>query len=175
MAAKMEATLQGFQELPQRVDDLQERWEEVKRLYQQEQTLRKQLVQYRDVGRQLPFLEAQAQDLQERAKRAVKIEEICQALTEEIEAIPDLEKRKAALEETAREYKDRAASIAAQEKKYERMIHQLQEREGWLSLAQLEQSIAQARDELDQISRQLGEKRSLLDRMIRRKQEEVQK
>ena len=59
-------------------------------------------------------------------------------------------------------------SISRQEQQLADVINQLKPRKGWVELADLQVAIYNSKVELDQISRQLGEKRSLLDKLLGR-------
>ena len=73
------------------------------------------------------------------------------------------------LESKIKQHQADVKVLAEKEALLARSIYSLQQRWGYVQLTELQQAIQQARAELDQLSCQLGEKRSLLDRMLHRK------
>ena len=137
-------------------------------------------------------LEAQWRQLEGQAQKAIDLQKECQGLSAKIKSLPSLVERKASyearlaqhqaeekeisardanIEQVARQWKEWEQQLIEKETRLQKTIRQLQARGSWVELAGLEMAIEMRKTELEQLSKQLGEKRSLLDKLLGRKKE----
>lgn len=170
---KLESAIDNFKRLPERIASLEKSWQEILTMRQKEQDLAKQITEERQTQSHLPQLVEEARIIQERADKAQRLKEKCKALKREIKAMPLLENRRINLEGEMAKYRAAEKEIAAKEIALNRRIASLQERYKWMTMADLEGQIASAKRELEELNRQINSKRSILDRILRRKMDEV--
>lgn len=193
--AKLESSIVGFHDLPERVNNLQTQWQDIVKMRNRERELINFINEANKAPPRLNQLEAVARQMRGQADQVQELEKECRNLSNRIKKLPSLEERKKSLEAAIGEHEkaiaDKEQQLAAKEKKLvarekeiageereltfresqlSERISKLHKRTGWVDLATVDQAIESAREELKQISRQLGEKRSLLDRLLHRKE-----
>jgi len=184
LATKLEETIKEFQDLPDRIGALQEQWNRIQQKRTRERELANLIIEDREKPSRLPQLEAEAQKIGQQAAIVQALEEKIRELSLKAEKMSELDEKEKSLEEVIAGYEEKEKQFAArqkvtvtrwlklkaQEEVIAADISKLQKRMGWVELATLEQSIKEARKELKELSKQLGEKRSLLDRLLNRGQ-----
>ncbi|HEY50413.1 MAG TPA: hypothetical protein G4O20_01225 [Dehalococcoidia bacterium] len=177
LAEKLESSIKYFQDLPERIKALEKEWKDIVKLRIKERELLNYVKEERNKPSQLPYLISEANKLKEQAAKVDKLQKECRNLSRKIRSIPSLEERKKSLEAAiatheakVRDISAKERGLVAREEELADRIVKIQKRMGWVELAILEQAIKEARDEIDTLSRQLGEKRSLLDKIFRRKE-----
>ncbi|MFC1873879.1 hypothetical protein ACFLYX_01100 [Chloroflexota bacterium] len=175
-AAKLESTIETFNEVPERIKSLEAQWQQIVKSRQKERELINLINEERQKPSRLEELKVEWKRLQEKASLATELEKECREFQRKVRKIPSLEERKKALEEALEKYEKEVKSFTAREQDAAKRegslataIAKLQQRTGWLELAELEEQIKKTREELDQVLRQLGEKRSVLDVLLLRK------
>ena len=158
---KLETSLREYQGLADTINGLEERLKENYRLKAREKELARQIKENQPDMKRLPYLEQEAERLRESANEAISLEKECRLLEKKLNSLPSLEKRKAALKEALEDYQADFYGIQSREAGLAREIEKLQKRKGWLELAELN-------EEIKQLSVQLGEKRSLADKLFGR-------
>ncbi|MFC2122206.1 hypothetical protein ACFLRP_00800 [Bacteroidota bacterium] len=147
-----------------------------------ERELVKFIREEREKPSQLPQFEAEAQKIRKQAAIVQELEDEIRELSLKAEKMSELDEKEKSLEEVIAGYEEKEKQFAArqkvtvtrwlklkaQEEVIAADIGKLQKRMGWVELATLEQSIKEARKELKELSKQLGEKRFLLDRLLNR-------
>ncbi|MFC1947960.1 hypothetical protein ACFLXY_08590 [Chloroflexota bacterium] len=182
MATKLESALKEFNYLPKRLNELESQLKDIR---QQNQRGRELQLQINEEEKNLPDiirLENILRIIREKAKQAIELEKEIKALNRKIKKMPSLDEKKKVLKETISKYENSEKNLADREQEYTRnaesikakedelngRIEKLQSRIGWLELAELQEAIKTAKEELDQILRRLGEKRTLLDKVLMR-------
>ncbi len=178
LAATLEKSLAEFKDLPQRIEAMEKQWKNLMQLKTRERELTRVINEDRKSPSRLPSLEAEAKKIRDEAANVEKLEAECQELTRKVKQLPSLEERKKSLEESLRKYQaeekalvGREQQLSAREAELSRTLQRIREREGWLTLATIEQKIAEGKQELEQLSRQIGEKRSFMERLLHRRKE----
>ena len=169
LAARLEAAEETFRTLPDQILTLEARWKNILRLRAQERELRATINEERKTPDQRPALEAELNTLREQALRIQNLKEECRTLSTKVKSLASLEEKKKSLEAAVAQYQTAEREIAVKEDHLKQRIARLRERNKWATLANLEEAIISARQELDKLSQQLGEKRSLLDRLLHRR------
>ncbi|MFC2008108.1 hypothetical protein ACFLT0_00240, partial [Chloroflexota bacterium] len=172
------SAIEYFKDLPEKIDALEKEWKDILKLRDKERELAAFINAERSQPNNLLQLQTEAKRFREQAKYADELKQECTELSKTIRKSPSLEERKKQLNARIMDYNARVRQaqaqeqdIAAREQQLAKWITRLQERTGWVELAELQQSVREARKELDQVSKQLGEKRSLLDRILGRNKE----
>jgi len=169
LADRLAVSQSDIETLAHNIATLNDEWQTIIDLKTRETALRIAISQTAATAAKIPPLVNRLNHLQEQAAEAIELEEACETLTAQIKSIPQLNKRKAALEARAEKCEAEDNDLTSRERELAPRLARLKERRGWLSLLDLEQAIDEAQRELAQLSGQLGEKRSLLDRLRNRK------
>jgi len=185
LISKLETTLKTFAVLPDRIKALKARWREIARSRERERELINTINEDRKTPSRLDYLEEELRKIQAKEARTKTLEKECQKLSQKIKRLPPLEEKKKSLKSAIKEYETAAGELKGREEEIERQekalasketrladrVEKLQKQKGWLELAELEEAINESKQELDQVLKQLGEKRSLLDKLLMRRKE----
>jgi len=185
LTGKLKSVISTFNKLPDRIKALETQWREVVQLKVRERELINAINEDRQTPSRLGYLEEELKKIQAKAARTKELEKECRDLSRKVKKLPALDDRKKSLETTIKEHEDAAKelgnreqeiakkekSIADKENDLSSRIEKLQKQKGWIELAELEEVIKEAKQELNQLQKQLGEKRSLLDKMLLRHKE----
>jgi DNA repair exonuclease SbcCD ATPase subunit len=161
----IESSLQRYGDLAQRVNTLEKRYQELLQLRQREKALTALLILNQDVFNRVSVLEQQNQEMIVVAERVKDLEEENELLSELIQSLPALTERKQKLEGVLNQYRDSEKSIIANEVRLSVMLNALQKRSERVELVSVQEEIINTRLELEDVRKQLGEKRSLLDKV----------
>lgn len=182
MAERLEASLKTFDILPEKIKALESQWQQIVQLRNKEQELSVAINEARKTPSKLPYLEQEVRKIQAEAARSEKLQEDIKELSRQIKKLPLLEEKKKALENRIKEFEAKTGelnkreqqiikeeqALSEKESSLSARINKLRQRKGWVDWAEVEEAIETAKKELDQILRQLGEKRSLLDKLLLR-------
>jgi DNA repair exonuclease SbcCD ATPase subunit len=168
LITKLETTREDFKELPKQIDNLRGEWQKIIKLEARKRELNELITETRQQLSSVPYLEDQWRSIQQEAKRAIDLDNEVKALTAKIKELPTLEQKKTTLEEGIRKYNTEEYQLRAREASLGRALQEFKERNAWADLHTLNYNIQLKQTELDQISKQLGEKRSLLARLLNR-------
>jgi len=168
---KLETSIKYFQVLPDRIQALEMRWEEIHKLIARENELKWMIQQSSQVTSRLYQLQEGAKRIQEQMKKADALEKECQELAQTLKKLPSLTERKKKLEARITAYKTDEGELAQQETNLQRTIEALKPRNGWVTLASLNEAIDRANHQLAAINREINRRRSLLDRILHRDEE----
>lgn len=177
---KLESTIESFSYLPKRIDELGQKIAEIRKQLETSRTLATQISQAEQNLPNIMQLKAKYASIKEQADRATDIEKVVTSLTQKAKKLPSLEEKQKALQESISEYEKADADLIAQEQELTRKSEalakreealagrtvKLQTRNGLVELVELQEAIEKTKKELDQVLRQLGEKRTLLDKML---------
>jgi hypothetical protein len=168
---KLAATISRFAELPAQIDSLQAEWQKILKLQARKQELLRLTAQYRQQLANVPHLEDELKSLQQDAQKALDLEKEVKAMAAKIKEAPSLEQKKATLDDAIRKYNADEAQLRARESNLGLSLRDYRERNAWFDFQTLAYNVRIKKQELDEVSRQLGEKRSLLDRLLNRNRE----
>lgn len=188
-AEELELVISTFGDLTERVMVLAREWQKIREAHALERDLTVALAEVRQRPSMLKQLQAEASRLEQAALQEEQLREECREMSKELKALPPLEKRREALSEAIATYEAEAGELKTKEgvtasrqralEKREAQLHRgvemIRKREGIVELAGLETAIEDARQELAGLSKQLGEKRSLLERLIGRRGPEARR
>ena len=180
---KLQTTVEKFQELPNRIEGLQAQWKQACALRSREQELIRFINDDRQNPPRLGELEAEYKKIEQRSARIKRIEKEINKLETKEKKLSSLKERKEAIEARIAEHEKKSQALLEKEREITLneqetakkeaalavSIEKLQKRLGWVDMATLNENIETAKRELEQLSQQLGEKRSLLDIFRRNK------
>jgi len=176
LAPRVEAWLAQHQEVGQRVAELHRREGETLKLLAEEARLRESPGRDQQPGARLTSLRYRVEGLRRQVAEVPRLEREVQDLSAQAQRLPDLERKREDLAsrlEALRQAEAQAArdeaALTVKEQALARRLERLRQRGSWTTMAELDQAIEQARRELEDVSRQLGEKRSLVGRFLGRK------
>lgn len=169
LEARLAASAAGFKELSDHVQSMEASIKVRFQLKRKELELTQQLKESPDLTPRIINLQLRLTRLQEQASQAVKLENECNVLNDKIQQLPAIEQWKASLQEGISKYQSEERELTRKEAELSHIIAELKPRKGWVELAAINEAILKSRQELDQLSNQIGEKRSLLDKLLMRK------
>ncbi len=155
-----------FNTVSANIKAVEDRWQEILRLRNRERELVQRLQEESAKPNRVPQLEQRRSLLQEQANKGVAIEKECQELEEKPKAMPSVQPRRDAVGERLRQYQQEELRVAADEARLGQVLTDLKMRSAWVTYVDLDRNIQQQRAELEQLSQQLAEKRSLWQRMF---------
>lgn len=169
----VEETLARFSEAGQRVEAMEERVREITRLQVRGRQLKEFMEKTRGIGHQVQQMEATAQQLQQQASQAKQLEQEVAALEERAKSASGLARRKQKLEERVKALEGGEKAVALSERDITRKeqelgqrIARLQVRKKWTDWGEVDEALGVARAELADLQQRLGEKRSLVGRLL---------
>ena len=192
MIRNLEKSRAAFKELSGRIESLQEEWKKILQLHARRRELTKLISENQDQPVKMAQVEARWRQLQGEAQKAVELEKECQALSTKVKSLPSLKVKEASYQARLVEFHDQEKGMASREANFAQIVNQWKERERQLieretrfqliikkltsreslvNLASLDLDIEVAKAELERLSKQLGEKRSLLDKLLGRNKE----
>jgi DNA repair ATPase RecN len=166
LADKLAATISRFADLPAQIDSLQAEWQKILKLEARKQELLRLTAQYRQQLTNVPHLEDERKSLQQDAQRALELERDVKALAAKIKEMPSLEQKKATLDDAIRKYNADEAHLRTREDSLGAALRDFKTRNAWVDLQTLFYNVQLKQQELEQVSKLLGEKRTLLDRLL---------
>jgi len=181
---KLQEAIERFAGLPKRIDSLQTEWNKIRASRTREQELIRVINADRQNPSKIDYLEGEYKKIQLRDERIVKIKQEISTLEQKEKKLASLEEKKKAIEirianheKKSQELTQKEHEITSKEQQTEQQlallgkrIEKLAGKIGWVDLATLAQKVEEARNELDQLLKQLGEKRTLLDKIMHRKE-----
>ncbi|MFC1935656.1 hypothetical protein ACFLX9_02710 [Chloroflexota bacterium] len=165
-AQEVEEYLSTFQPLVERVRALEEKRETIIRMMTREHQLKEMLREREGWLYRYRALEKEAAQLRQIVSAVTQLRGEIRSLKSRARGFSSLERRKAKLEEDVAAHEREEAVLSKKEEALASRLDDLKRRAGWLSLAQMEQVLVEAKQELDDLSRQLGEKRSLVQKLF---------
>jgi chromosome segregation ATPase len=186
---KLMDSIDKFKDLPEKIESLQQEWKQTEALRAKERELIRAVREDRANPSRIDYWQAEYQKVQQKLEYIDKVKKQVKDLESKKKKLPSLKEKKEALQARIAEHEKKVGDLAEKEKglvireqnlaeKGKKMeqreevladrITRLQKRTGWVELAELEQVIEASKKELDSLARQLGEKRTLLDKMLGR-------
>lgn len=170
---RFEAEIERFEDLDGRLSAMRKRVEEATAMQDELQRLQNFVDSNRNTELFLKRHHEQAEQLERQAAESKRLQAHIRDLEMAIQAIPELTKREAELaqqlsaaETLTEQLSVREATATQEEQHLGQRLGTLQRREALASLASLQETIQEAKRELDQVQHQLGEKKGLLSRML---------
>jgi DNA repair exonuclease SbcCD ATPase subunit len=167
-AKDLEQSLNEFEGQSERVKALEDRWKEILQIRARERELVQLIQQDRQRPSRLPDLEQEMDRIKAEVDKCEALEKQCKELSLQIKKAPFLEAKKADLDKALSSYKAEEAKITQQEARLGEALDRLKLRSAWVQFVDLQYSIQKARAELEELSQQLGEKRTLIDKLLGR-------
>ncbi|MBI4337349.1 MAG: hypothetical protein HY683_05925 [Chloroflexi bacterium] len=167
--AQVEEAVKRFGDLAARVAGLEEHLQQTVCLARRQWEIQEFVQQHRAIRDQAEAWEMEYDRAREEVARVEQLRRACADLDQKARALPDLQERRKALQQALRQHEADDAELAKQEKALADRVQRLRDRYQWVELARVQQAIEDARRELDDLQRQLGEKRSLLGRVFGKK------
>ena len=163
---------------------MEREWQKIRSLRAKEQEYIRVINADRQNPSKIDYLEAEYKKIQQRDERIASIKKEISLLEQKEKKLASLEEKKKVIEARIVAYEKKAQELAQKERELTlkeqdteqklsilmKRIEKLAGKIGWVDLATLTQKVEEARKELDQVLRQLGEKRSLLDKLLHRKE-----
>jgi DNA repair exonuclease SbcCD ATPase subunit len=164
----LESLIKEYKTLPSQIQTLQQDWQKILQMDTRKKELIKAINENQGKVSNVGYLENQWKEIQAEGKRIATLEQEIKSLTTKIKELPSLEQKKASLEEAIRKYNAQESQLSQREASLGRSLQQFKERNAWVDLQTLVFNIQEKQSLLDQLSRQINEKRSFLDKLLHR-------
>lgn len=182
LSKKHESNMAAFKDISEKIKKLEGEWNELTKQRARERELTNAITGAKQTPSKLPSLEAEYRKIQVEASNIEEIQKEIDNLNKKIKSLASLDEKRTSLKAKIKDHETNAAELSKQEQEVAKnekalaekesnlsaRINKIQQRKDWVSYAQVEKSIETGKKELDQIQRQLGEKRSLLDKLLMR-------
>ena len=165
IAPEAEKASQEVEDMVRKVTGLEESHRKAQELMERERELNRFLFYSRGAEGRLADLERKAAELRDRASEVEDLERECARLEARLDELPALETSRQDLEARLAEHVQEEREVSRKEEALAERIQKLVGRRRWVYLAELNQEIEEAEADLDRLRKQLGEKRSLVDRL----------
>ena len=171
----VEKAIEAFGDIANRIESMRFRLARLKFLAQTEKELKALTERNRHRLSNLRYIEQRHIELQAQVRKVNQLEQSCTALGSQVEGLPSLEAEERRLrdlivahEGRAKEVPVREASLQRQELALAEGLKAIEYREARVSLAQLQQEISTSRQDFDDLKKQIGEKKSIAQKMFGR-------
>jgi DNA repair exonuclease SbcCD ATPase subunit len=158
--------LAEYKDTGNRINQLQDQLKEAVRLYKREHELTQQLQQANSQPSRVPYLEQELAKKKKEVEQVIQLEQKCKELSERIRTLPSLQDREKKLESEFAKYQVMEKDIVDCETRLGTVLEQLKMRSAWATVLDLHNTIQKQKAELEQLSIQLGEKKTLLQRIL---------
>jgi DNA repair exonuclease SbcCD ATPase subunit len=158
--------LSEYKDTSNRINRLEEQLKESIRQYKRERELTQQLQQVNSQPSRLPYLEQELAKKKKEAEQVIQLEQKCKELSEKIKTLPSLQDKEKKLATDISNYQAWEREIVQSEARLGTALEQLKVRSAWATVLDLHNTIQKQKVELDDLSRQLGEKKSLIQRIL---------
>jgi DNA repair exonuclease SbcCD ATPase subunit len=158
--------LSEYKDISNRIKHLEEQLKEAIQIYKRERELTQQLQRVNSQPSRLPYLEQELARQKKEAEQVTQLEERCKELSERIKTLPSLQDREKKLESGISNYQSWEKEIVQSEARLGQALEKLKMRSAWVTYLDLQYNIQNLKAELEQLSVQLGEKKSLLQRIL---------
>jgi DNA repair exonuclease SbcCD ATPase subunit len=158
--------LSEYKDTGNRIKQLEEQLKESIQLYKRERELTQQLQQVNSQPSRVPYLEQELVRRNKDAEQVTQLEVRCKELSKKIKTLPSLQDKEKKLATDISNYQAWEREIVQSEGRLGTALEQLKMRSAWATVLDLHNTIQKQKVELDDLSRQLGEKKSLLQRIL---------
>jgi len=166
LSKELADVLSEYKDTSNRVNQLEEQLKETTLLYKRERELTQQLQQANSQPSRVPYLEQELAKKKKEAEQVNQLEERCKELSAKIKTLPLLQDREKKLEAEFAKYQVMEKDIVECEARLGTALEQLKMRSAWATILDLHNTIQKQKVALDDLSRELGEKKSLLQRIL---------
>jgi DNA repair exonuclease SbcCD ATPase subunit len=160
-----------YQELPDQIQALEDDYQKIQGLRSRELELNQLIAEHQPQTAKVNELEKRWQSLQKEANKVIDLEKEIPVLGQKILELPFLLARKATLEKSLQTYQEEEKVLAAKEAQLAALLNNLKERYAWMDLATLLYNIQLKKQELEELNKQIDDKRSFLDKLLNRHKE----
>jgi hypothetical protein len=168
----LQDSTEKYQELPNQIQALEDDYQKIQGLRSREQELNQLIAEQQPQAAKVNELEKRWQSLQKEATKVSELDKACQELSMKVIALPFLSARKTSLEKSLQTYQEEEKVLAAKETHLAALLNNLKERYAWMDLDTLLSNIQRKKQELAELTKQIDDKRSFLDKLLNRHKEE---
>ena len=168
---KLQSLEEKYKILPDKIRALQDDVKQLHLLESRQRELNQLIAENQPQLAKVNELERRWQNLQRESNRVIELEKACQVLTRKMAELPSLSARKTTLEEGLRACQDDEKLLAGKEAHLASSLSNLKERAAWVDLATIQNYIQLKKQELEQLTKQIDDKRSFLDKLLMRHRE----
>jgi chromosome segregation ATPase len=158
--------LNEYKDTGNRINQLEEQIKEAIRLYNRERDLNQQLQQVNRQPSRIPYLEQELAKKKKEAEQVIQLEQRCKELSEKIKTLPSLQEKEKKLAADIANYQAWEREIAQNEARLGQALEQLKMRSAWVTYLDLNYNIQNLKTELKEITEQINERRSLLQKIM---------
>ncbi len=166
LSRELDDILDEYRDITDRVKNLETKLNDVSKLYAREKELSQQIQELQNRPSQLLRLEQESARLKKEADRADSLRKECDELAKKIKILPMLEGRKVALQNSIKRYQDEEAQVRDGEARLGQYLEDLKNRHAWVTFVDLDFNIQRLKTELKEITDQINERRSLLQKIL---------
>lgn len=163
---QLEDTIKQFGDISSRIRTLESQYKEALSRRMKEKELVQLIEHDRRTPSRLPELEHQADRIRQEADRVDELQKEIDEMAKKVKVLPMLEGRKVALQNSIRRYQDEEAKIKTEEARLGQYLEDLKKRQAWVTFVDLDFNIQKLKDELKEITDQINERRSLLQKLL---------
>jgi hypothetical protein len=168
---KLQDSIDKYQELPDQIQALEDEVKDIPRLEARQRELTQLIAASQPQAAKINDLERQWQGLQQQVKRVNELEQACQELALKIFKLPFLLARKTSLEKGLQDYQNDEKMLTEKEAQLSASFDNLHERFARVDLATLQYNIQLKKQELEELNKQIDDKRSFLDKLLNQHRE----
>jgi DNA repair exonuclease SbcCD ATPase subunit len=158
--------LAEYKDTGNRINELEEQLRESIRLYKRERELTQQLQQVNSQPSRVPYLEQELAKKKKEAEQVIQLEQKCKELSDKIKTSPSLQEREKKLASDISNYQAWEREITQNETRLGQALEQLNMRSAWVTYLDLNYNIQNLKTELKEITDQINERRSLLQKIL---------
>jgi|WetSurMetagenome_2_1015567.scaffolds.fasta_scaffold53088_3 DNA repair exonuclease SbcCD ATPase subunit len=158
--------LAEYKDIGNRINQLEEKLKETIRLNKRERELTQQLQQVNSQPSRVPYLEQELAKKKKEAEQVIQLEQRCKETSEKIKALPSLQEREKKLAADIVNYQTKEKDIVDREARLGTALEQLKMRSAWVTYLDLNYNIQNLKTELKEITDQINERRSLLQKIL---------
>jgi DNA repair exonuclease SbcCD ATPase subunit len=158
--------LNEYKDTGNRINKLEEQLKETIRLNKRERELTQQLQQVNSQPSRVPYLEQELARRNKEAEHVTQLETRCKELSEKIKILPSLQEREKKLTADIANYQLQERGIIQNEARLGQALEQLKMRSAWVTYLDLNYNIQNLKTELKEITDQINERRSLMQKIL---------
>jgi chromosome segregation ATPase len=158
--------LAEYKDTDSRINKLEDQLRETVRLYKRERELTQQLQQANSQPSRVAYLEQELARKKQEAEQIIQLEQKCKELSEKIRTLPSLQDRGKILVADFSKYQAEEKEITQNEARLGQALEQLKMRSAWVTYLDLNYNIQNLKTELKEITDQINERRSLLQKIL---------
>jgi DNA repair exonuclease SbcCD ATPase subunit len=158
--------LNEYKDTSNRINKLEEQLKETIRLNKRERELTQQLQQVNSQPSRVPYLEQELVKKKKEVEQVTQLETRCKELSEKLKTLPSLQDKEKKLAADIANYQSWEREIIQNEARLGQALEQLKMRSTWVTYLDLQYNIQNLKTELKEITDQINERRSLLQKIM---------